>query len=370
MLLYFGIVIFLMIMLFLSTAKEEKEISGMLKGDKLSRDAKNYKNFSIIVLFCCLFFFWFLTAFRASEIGNDTTSYIGYFYTLNKYGINENLHIELGYQYFNLLIGAIYNDAQFFLVVCATISYVAIAIYIIKYSKNILFSLVLTFCVCFSIFTNLLRQNFAMIIVLYAYQLMKKGKSVWAIILIAIASTFHATAWGALLLFFHKHYPYDIKVVVPIALIVIALSMTGAINNILRTLISEYSEYFDKVQAGSGWIGIAYYCLRNCVFYGFVYKAYKKTKKENSLILCNFFLLLIIPCFGFSLNLFNRASEYFLLIAITELPNTFSFDKRELRSRNIWIIAIGLVMLAYFLVATIIRPEWNYLYPYKFFWSK
>jgi hypothetical protein len=126
-----------------------------------------------------------------------------------------------------------------------------------------------------------------------------------------------------------------------------------------------YSEYLDSDYAGSGWLGVFYYLLRNSVFFLLVYFAYRKdNQREKQLIVAVFSLILMMTGLGFSVNLFIRASEYLLMIVVIELPN--AFEDGKLKQKAILESLVCFVMLGYFLFALYIRPEWNYLYPYEF----
>ena len=311
--------------------------------------------------------FWFLTAFRGASIGNDTSAYLRYYKQIESYGVNSELSIELGFQYLCLFLSKITPNPYFLLFVCATICYSICGLYIYRYSHNILFSLILLFCVSFSLFTNILRQSIAMVIVLIVYFKIKDGKKVLPVFLILFASLFHTSALIAFLWFAHKFIPKKPVIISIVALGSAILSASGVLNALLTTVIKEYQSYFEAEQAGTGWLGIFYYCLRAFVFYIFIYTAYKGSVKERSLAISNSVLLLITVCFGFSVNLFNRASSYFLLISVIDVSNIFNSGK--IKNRNFWMIIMGGIMLAYFIVTLIIRPEWNNLYPYEFNWS-
>jgi hypothetical protein len=258
-------------------------------------------------------------------------------------------------------------DPQFLLIVVATICYACTGICILKKSDNILYSVLLLFCLVFSFFASGIRQSISMSIVLVAYLLMKERKVVIPIILIVIASQFHISALMVFLWFAHRLVPKKPFVVVSVALAIAILSATGLLNNVLITLISEYEGYFESENAGTGWLGIAYYALRALVFYAFFYSVYRSNQKENSLVLSNSVLLLFTVCLGFSVNLFNRASLYFVLPTVIDMPNVFNSGK--MKHRNFWMVGMGVVMVAYFIVTLILRPEWNNLYPYEFYWS-
>lgn len=332
---------------------------------------KKHSNFwnrtTYIFLFIALMaWFWFLTAFRSDSIGNDTNTYLNYYNYIARNGVDSRLHIELGYQYFCLGLSKIDLNPYFLLIVCATICYTVCGIYIYKYSSNILYSSLLLFCVAFSFFASGIRQSIAMVIVLWAYANIKDNKKIVPILLIIFASIFHISALIAFLWLAHKYIPKKPGVVITLALLIAVLAASGSINPLLTSLLQNYKGYFDSENAGTGWLGITYYFLRAIVFYLFVFYAYRG-ERENSLVVSNATLLLITVALGFAVNLFNRASLYFLLIMVVDLPNALNSGK--FKKRNVWMIITGCVMLAYFLVTLIFRPEWNNLYPYEFNWS-
>ena len=337
-------------------------------GELQKRQAIRFSTSIYILLFIgVLFSFWFLTAFRGDSIGNDTVHYLNYYRWIADRGVNPDIQIEMGYQYFCLALSKISSDPFSLLLICATICYVVCGICICKYSQNILFSAILLFCIVFSFFASGLRQSIAMVLLLIAYEKIKQKKTILPILLIVFASLFHISALIGFLWFLHRYIPKKPIAVFLIAGIVAALAATGELNALLSTLLKEYESYFDSENAGTGWLGISYYALRSSAFYIFMYLAYKDAKKENSLVVSNSILALFTVCLGFSVNLFNRASLYFLLPIAIDMSNVFNSGK--IRHRDMWMLLMGIVMLAYFLVTLVFRPEWNNLYPYEFNWN-
>lgn len=45
------------------------------------------------------------------------------------------------------------------------------------------------------------------------------------------------------------------------------------------------------------------------------------------------------------------------------------FNSGKIKNRDLWMLIMGIIMLAYFMVTLIVRPEWNNLYPYEFNWN-
>lgn len=367
MALYISIAIFLIAGMLLEFTANRKEATITEENSRLKKENKHtfYQHaFFLIVIFVL----WFLTAFRSAIIGNDTYNYVRFFQLFGEGGIDPNSRIEMGYQILNILVYKISPNPYFFLGAVATICYVGTGIYIYKYSDNIVFSTLLLFPVAYSFFASGLRQAIAMVICLFAYQAIKKKKYWLAILLVLLASTFHTSALLMLALLFHRLIPKKPFWVIPLTAIFIALSVGGVMDNVFAILLeNSYGGYYESEELTSGWLSISYYTIRAIVFYGIAFLSYEKKVKENSLVLSLFTILLITVSFGFSLNLFSRATNYFLLIAMVELPN--AIHRGGLKHKKILMFLLGFIMVLYFLVTLIIRPEWNRLYPYQFNWN-
>lgn len=367
MALYISIALFLMFGFIIELKSNRKEATYTTTNSIAKRE-NNSSRIQKLFFFIFIFVLWFLTAFRSEKIGSDTIAYIKYFKDFSTNGIFNDSRIETGYQILNILVSKISNNPQFFLGFVATICYVGTGIYIYKYSDNIVFSTVLLFPVAYGFFATGLRQAIAMIICLYAYQAIKNQKNICAILLVALASTFHTSAWIVLILLLHKFIPKKPKFVISLTAIFITLSLTGIMDEIFVLLLgNRYGGYYENEIVTNGWLGIAYYCVRNFVFYMVVFLSYKNKEQENSVVLSLFTMLLITISFGFSISLFSRATYYFMLMSLVELPN--AIYRGTLKNKKLLTFLIGFVMVLYFMVTLIIRPEWNNLYPYEFYWN-
>ncbi len=89
-----------------------------------------------------------------------------------------------------------------------------------------------------------------------------------------------------------------------------------------------------------------------------------KNRYCDKLVTTNFVGFLLLNCLAYSVNLFTRASTYFMLIGIMELPNALMALPKE--GRKFLTYVIGLVMVAMVFVSMVFSPGWNHLYPYEF----
>ena len=306
---------------------------------------------------------WFLTAFRSRAIGNDVENYLTYFQWFSN-GPIEYPKVEIGYQLLNYLLWKISSDGHVFLLIMATIMYCGLGVFFYKFSRNPAVVLCLFFSCFFSVYTSILRQGMAMVIALYGYQLLKNKKRILAGLVFLLAGTFHTTAFLCFLLFLNFDILKKWWFVLGITAVCVIASLSGVMRTVVDIVFPKYTHYFESEYAGSGWRAITVYLLTYIVFYLLVAKSLDADNKTDNVIAANFTLLLLLTAFGYAVNLFERAGEYFLLIGIIELPNVLYRGK--VKHFRFWLLMIGTFYLILFILILIYRPGWNHLYPYEF----
>lgn len=364
MALYIGLSVWILILLMLSVRKGGQAVALAWPYPPQNSIQKHNQTVCKGLFFITFVILWFLTAFRSINIGNDTRVYL-YYFKIFENGIDQTRTFEIGYQWLNVVINQFTHDPHAFLIIMASLMYLGIVIYIVKYSRNILFSLVLFFSCFFSIYMTMFRQGIAMIIVLFAYQFIKDKKIAKGTLLIGVAALFHSTAVVAFLLLLRNRLPLKKRYIMALVIVSVFVSQTGVLGSLINAILPRYSHYFLSAYAASGWLAVTYELIRALFFYMLICKVAETADNEgNRLLLTNFALMLIFCAFGFSMNLFTRAGEYFLLIGVVELPNALHL--RELSNRRLWMFGIGFVLIIMFLIVLIYRPDWNHLYPYEF----
>lgn len=319
----------------------------------------------ILIALLVVFGMWYLTANRAIGIGQDTANYVDYFLYFSD-DPNASSRIEFAYRYYCFFVAQITDDPHMFLFITATIMYGLLAVYLVKYCDNILASACLAFCFCFALFMSALRQDFAMLICMFAFQQLKKERKVAFVLLVVFAALFHKSALVCLLLLLARLIPANPLAVTGLCFSTAFLSASGILGGLLRVVAGPYAGYFSGQYASSGWLAISVYLVEYALFYVVVYCALAEGEKNRRLILANFFLLEFLTSFGFAVNLFSRLAEYFLLISVSELPNALCGS--NLKNRKELLFLLGAVLLSYFLVQLWLRPNWNNIIPFAF-WS-
>lgn len=359
MLLY-GVIICFMVFIFLYEIKRRTQIMGNIIVEANGKFEK-----TVAFSFFCII--WFLTAFRGINIGNDTITYIKYFKVIDLYGTNANYSIEMGFQRLIQFIGRFTDNPHTFLIVISTLLYLLLGLVILKYSEDYLISVFLSFFLCFGSFCNMMRQSLAMMICLIAYTRLKEGKRIQFIICVIVASFFHISALSVLLLLLSPIFPKNLKVLIAICLVAIALSGTSFLLSISHFLGDEYTGYFNSKYANSGQLG-TFLSLIKCVLMYLIIRNTKETNgrisdSEFKIMYTNSALMLIILCCGFTVNLISRISDYFVLISIIDLPIAIKVGGKK--NKTLFLL-LFFYMILHFLAIQFFRPEWNHLYPYEF----
>lgn len=309
---------------------------------------------------------WVLTAFRSAKIGNDTQQYLAYFEIFANEGVDTSRSFELGYQLLNVAIGKLTTNPHAFQIIMATIMYYGAFRYIMKYSRNVPASTCLFFCVLFSFFTSVLRQGLAVVIALYGYQRLKEHKPILAALLFALAASFHSSAIVCFLLYFHPKWLNNTTVLFTLIFLSLGLSTSGLLGRIVSSIAPRYAHYFSSRYASTGWLSVTYSLVKGILLYLYIRPITQRDSENGGIIITNFALLVLFATFGYTVNLFTRASHFFDAIAIIEFPNVALTSGKK--SGRLVVLLLCLAELIMFIVVLILRPGWNHLYPYEF-WS-
>lgn len=365
MLLYVGMTFWVFILLIIGIRPDSKEVAENWPYPPKSYVARSNKRIISAMTTLTFLFFWFLTAFRSAQIGNDTNTYL-YYFDLFSQGVDVSTRFEIGYQYLNFIIGKITTDHHSFIIIIASLMYFGVVWYIYRFSKNIPLSLCLFYCYFFSIFMSIFRQGIAMIIVMYGYHYLKQEKKHLAFVLFLLAITFHSTAIVCFLLFFSTNLCFKKRFVLGGVIVCSLLGGGNVIFSIVERLFPMYIHYFSSRYASSGWLAVTYSVITYLIWYFLIVKSLNENEKKDRLVALNFALMVLFSALGYTVNLSTRISQYFLLISLIEIPNILY--RGHIKHYRLCLFILCTILLINFIVVLIYRPEWNYLYPYEF-WS-
>lgn len=334
--------------------------------------------------YCAMFVMMTLAALRSTSIGNDTAEYKNIFnQVLNVPDYISTSRYEIGYLYLNKFIGLFTSEFQVLLVVLAVFQYSVFTWFLSKYSDDLAFSLILCFLLLYGGTLNILRQMTATAFIFIAVDRVLNKHTIRAFILIAIAVLFHTSAVVFLVIPIIPHIKYNGKAAFVIFCVILLLTVTNAMYYLVNKLFPSYAHYFEGQYAESGWLALAYQTVRNGLLFALGYfgvkeitlsgdavlfdKAKLAPEKQNNMTLWNLFFVFAFIIFAFRLNLIDRIVMYGTCFYVLLIPNTLK--KFDIKLQTKIKIIIVVLLIAYSILVQYMRPEWNVIYPYKFFWE-
>lgn len=326
----------------------------------------------------CIFFFIAITCvlgLRHQCMGIDlgygyNSGYLSSFDNINAFSwseifkLEQYLNYEKGFILFNKIIGSIYNDRQFFLVSCAFVSFLPIALYINRKSDMPLLSAVIylglpAFMICYSG----LRQGISIGITVLSMKFIEEKKVIPFALTVLLAMQFHYSA----IVFFVAYPLYYIRLndtqkVVCVILVPIIYMFRESIFTFLSKILKE--------NATTGETGAFTFFAVLFLIYIFLilFKNDDDDDDESNGTINLFYVAVICQSFGGIHMLAQRVAYYFMIYAAVAIPTTLSKFK-DRNERNMMYIFVILAFIIFGLWC-IKRNEWAMSYPYYAFWSE
>lgn len=349
--------------------------SGIAEGAPLKKDRGIFMIIAMIIMAL-------LVAFRSSQVGNDTPEYLRIFNEiLSNSDYVSITRFEVGYVFLNRLVGKFTSNAQGVFIVCAIIQYSVFIWFIKKHSKNYALSLLLFFLLTFSSTLNIVRQALAMSFVFIAFDRILYKKPFGAIFWIIVATLFHTSAIITIILVFLPYIKFDGIFALVIFVLCVVFAFTDLLYKLCELVAPTYAHYFEGKYAESGWLAITYQLLSNLAYFAVVLipikvigrnkaevlKGRLSVNRKNNILLWITYAAFAGMLLGYKVNLIDRLITYFSAFTIVLIPN--SLQKYDKTSRIVLSCAMVAILIAYSIVVIKIRPEWNAIYPYSFFWQ-
>lgn len=215
-------------------------------------DEQKRKTFLCITV--CLLLFS-LSSLRSVHTGVDYLNYMREFEAIGKHSWEYLLHSrwEPGYLLVNKLMAYISTEPFFFALFTSGISIIGYGYYINKYSEDVWLSFVVFITMGFYTSTfNIMRQAFAMVVVLFAIRYLISRDLKKYLVCILIACIFHYSAMFAFLL-----YPFC-RVKINVIYFILLLAGCFLFFNVLgRVLLGFFLQHvFDTLDFKSSTMGI------------------------------------------------------------------------------------------------------------------
>ena len=326
---------------------------------------------------------WFLSAFRGWDVGNDTWNYIGAF--VHMYSPFPDVfgtgHMEQGYRLFNQFVGFFSHNPQTILIVTSAIIISSRFLSIARYSAYAGFTTVLFVIMQFGNTLNLVRQEIAFSIVLFAFPFVVKRQFIPYLVACWLASQIHLTAIMAIPIYFFYTLPWQKKYIVSIVLGgILGLVLLAPLLNAFIDITGRYEGYLgsnyalgEDVKLGS--ILSLFVALAVFTFEIVSYQIHKQKFSQPVAAFSKSFpvtFLLFMGLITLCLNLIalraaglSRVAFYYNFFTIFSLP--IFIQAYRYKTRIFVILAVVGGLIAHASVIFIFRPTWNHWLPYHFY---
>lgn len=315
-------------------------------------------------LYFSFFCIGFLIAFRGSNVGADTESYIRWFSNSQLYANASEFPLEKGNYFLFIVLGHISNNPQIIFVFEAIVVGVCYGYFIYKNVDSILeaYIAVLSY-LSFQLFAfNLTgyRQSIAMCICAIAYKFIEEKKPVKFLLTVAFASLFHSSAWFLIAAYGISLVGNRLGKIIAAIFTVFALRNFNTIFALTAMIDNRYEKYGIE-ETGNGFIFWSV-ILVVLIFVELGKKKYECSYQMSKLININYF------CFGlWCLRLFTRVAErpamYFLpstMMLTSYIPKMYAYVFDEKSYKLFKVTLCGLLIILFLVRSSRI--------PYTFCW--
>jgi len=235
---------------------------------------------------------------------------------------------------------------------------------------------------------NTIRHNIAIVILLISFDFIIKRKFIYFAALVFLATLFHNTA-----IIFLLAYPMVmLRLTYKTILFSLCTAFAGylffpIILNVIISFLPRYSYYLGgKYLDGNIRMATVLDILVSIsiLLIGLIiYYQNKKTVQSKSSLQNEFYVArirefeimsifalvgIVISFISLNFNLLDRAGTYFNVFSIVYLSNAL----KQINNSKLLAFVLSFVVILFFIYSTIIqvyRAEWNYIFPYSFFWN-
>ncbi|MBE5958506.1 MAG: EpsG family protein [Lachnospiraceae bacterium] len=365
---YILFLFFLSFILIVNSTREGNNVAEQ-RGDIIEKRNEKVAIGGFIYLFL-------LFALRHPSMGNDLryleqNGYLGSFEKISSMSwkqiivMKHFMNYEKGYILLNKIIGTIWDNQQFFLAVVAFISLYPIY----RFIKSQSFSPYMSYIIfmglpVFLMYYSGLRQIIAIGICCCSIEYIQKRQIYKFILLVALAISFHSSAWVFVMAYPVYHFRLTVKQRwISVGVLIVTYFLR-------RPIFSLFSQFLKKDSAIEETGAFSLFLVFMFIY---IVGFYFENKDENEDIdkIEGFLNVFYISCFVQSLagvnNLVLRVGYYFMVVLIVLLPNVV---KTTLLDNNKKILVIGIVVgFASFGLYSLSTTFWAEAVPYHFFWN-
>ncbi len=347
---------------------------------------KNEKQQELVEILL-LFPLFALCAFRAISVGNDTYTYYYGFSRIGNYSslfsVIRGSRYEVGYAILTYCLNKLNFSFISFQVITSLFIYFSFFRFFKKYSTNYSFSCFIFLSLRYAMSTmNVIRMWIAIAILLYAIPFVQQRKLRKFLLCVIISSCFHSTALVFAILYPAVKLQINRKTILyTITISTIILLAGKPLFQRITSIIGRYSGYLNSIYFNfDSNIAIYLTLAINFSLFILIYLSMNKTVKNKMEIPTNNISIeklcvtcgLLVTAFsiiGLGNTIMDRISVYYGFIFTISIPLSLLHIKNH-HNRVLLNIGIIIALITQFLVVMILRPGWNGVTPYLFYWQQ
>ena len=340
----------------------------LLFGLAIIKKEKKYKKIYLIVSFILLAG---IAALRTKNVGIDTLQFHDAYLRIGYLDWTEltTERYEIGFSVLCKLLNYITANPQILISFTAIFINFSVVRFIYKNSNDVVFSILLYILLNFYFsYMNIMRQAMAIAILLFAFDAMKNGRKIKYFLLVGLATTFHGSAILGLAYIILPKFKYKQKYnkfLIPILLIIFLFGKQ--IFLAFSELSPRLAGYVGSEYDTENYFGALLNFLLTFAIWWFGNDALKK--KENKevneeVLLYNKIIIIsvITTLLTIRVGIFNRFTPYFSIFEIIWIPNVLKLMKNN---RQLFKLFFIIVLLSYWIIIMVFRPEWYGAVPYE-----
>ena len=318
-----------------------------------------------------------ITGLRSQYVGTDSLPYFLSFSELNHMTFTEayNTRFDAGYVALVRLVGYLSLSPYVFFFVTSILSFSIAFFFLRKYSSCVFLSILIFFCLKYALFSGVIRQSLALCILFCGIPYLLKGKNIYFILFVVLATLFHESAFVGISFLILNKIKFNKRTFIIFILTAIVLAF---FNNIIWFVIEKL-----HIDAYAVYATSRYNVAGSNVFVDFVIRVLPGllvlalTQDVQKIPLSkeeNFFYMVCLTYIGVSIIamsslIFDRLGFYYSFSVPIVASYIFSSMKIGFQTKKIYAIILLIFFVVYFSVIQIMRPNWSQITPYSPFWA-
>ena len=335
-------------------------------------DRRQKQRWYIIIIFTSL---TLIAMIRSWSVGVDTLQYYRNFSVIAQLDWKQIdlLRYEPGFFYFCKILSCLSTDPHILIAISSLIIIPSVGRFIYKYSSHMALStyIYLTLNIYFFHLTGM-RQSLAIAILLYGFDFLLKKKYIRYAGVVLLAALFHSSAALLLFLIFLQMLPYKMNTYFrTMGVAAIGFFLYSFLFQYIARFFTQYAGFTHSEFGFSNYFGTLLQFLLIFFLYTLAHYLHfhsddlTKDHMVNDLCLRCLSVAVCVQAMAMRMNIIGRMSQYFLIFSIIAIPNMLYKFKEK--NRFSWVLLTVTVLLAYWIIVGVLRPEWYGAIPYHTF---